>query len=83
MFITECIPVRITKYHFGDSNDTKGLGIHFTANMEWFVLFKVYNHYSEHNSQDHEPVTTDTSNSEERRAGISDRRGKVIDRRKI
>ncbi len=27
-----------------------GIGIHFTSNMEWFVLFKIYTQYARDNS---------------------------------
>lgn len=59
-----------------------GLGIEFTSNMEWFVIFKIYAHFSGHSRLDPEVAASlhlDESqwfNHADRRTGEADRRKK-------
>lgn len=59
-----------------------GLGIQFTSNMEWFVIFKIYTHFSGHSSTDPNigpGSLLDESkwmNQTDRRTGLADRRKK-------
>ena len=60
-----------------------GLGIQFTSNMEWFVIFKIYTHFSGHT-----PAGQGLENSAESLLDESkmfphtDRRTGTVDRRK-
>ena len=62
--------------------DDSGLGIHFTSNMEWFVIFKIYTHFSGHSQLEPAVLASlqlDDSkwfNHADRRTGASDRRKK-------
>ncbi len=64
--------------------DDIGLGIQFTSNMEWFVIFKIYAHFSGHSPLAPEIVASiqlDESkwfSHADRRTGVADRRKKAI-----
>ena len=59
-----------------------GLGIQFTSNMEWFVIFKIYAHFSGHAQGEQERAADSVLNEGrlsahgERRSGLADRRKK-------
>ncbi len=62
--------------------DNNGLGIQFTSNMEWFVIFKIYAHFSGHSPlapEIVEKIQLDESkwySHADRRTGPEDRRKK-------
>lgn len=61
--------------------EDNGLGIEFTSNMEWFVIFKIYSHFSGHSPL--EPaVATSLQLDESKWFSHADRRIGVADRRK-
>lgn len=58
-----------------------GLGIQFTSNMEWFVIFKIYTHFSGNSQSDQERADSALNEGRlpphgERRSGLADRRKK-------
>ena len=58
-----------------------GLGIRFTSNMEWFVIFKIYTHFSGHLSSE-PPVQVNLQMDEGKWFAHADRRTGPADRRK-
>lgn len=61
--------------------EDKGLGIQFTSNMEWFVIFKIYTHFSGH-SELQSAVAASLQLDESKWFTHADRRTGVADRRK-
>jgi hypothetical protein len=59
----------------------RGVGIQFTSNMEWFVIFKVYTHFSKNGEELDAAALEEHLNIGNRRIGMAERRQGIVDRR--
>lgn len=62
-------------------NGGRGVGIQFTSNMEWFVIFKVYTHFSKNGEELDAAALEEHLSLGNRRIGVTERRQGLADRR--